>query len=62
MNLNNVNVGDLVKKFGSSDSGMLGLVLTVETNTEMQTFLNIMRQDGKLIKWYAPVVEILNKA
>ena len=56
-----MQIGDLVKKQTGSCSGMIGLLLTLETNSKGHSFGEILTLDGKIRTWYLNLVEVIHE-
>ena len=52
-------VGSIVKKFGPSDNGMVGIILELHTNDLGNSFYKVLREDGIITTWYSKVVHAL---
>ena len=56
-----MNLGDLVHKEAGNDSGKMGLVLSVKTNSRGNTIVGVL-SDGLVKMWYSLYVVVLNES
>jgi len=57
-----VKVGDIVKKFGWSDNGMVGIILNININDDEHPLLSVLREDNRVVTWFGKVVEVISES